>query len=186
MDAQLGRILEALDRFNLRQNTIIVFMSDHGYHLGDHGLWQKQSLFERSTHVPLIIVAPGAKANGHVAPNVVEMVDIYPTLAALTGLPAPAYLDGTSLRPMLDDPGASVKKAAFSQVRRGANGDGYSVRSGQWRYTEWTGPNGAARGAQLFDEEADPAETKNLAMDPAHAATVKELSALLVPIRALK
>ena len=186
MDAQVGRVVNALDRFGLAQTTIIVFTSDHGYHLGDHGLWQKQSLFERSTRVPLIISVPGNKANGRSTTAIAEMVDLYPTLAALTGLPAPDYLDGKNLQPILNDPGASVKQAAFSQVRRGANGDGYSVRSGKWRYTEWTGSKGELLGAQLFNEESDPAETKNLAKDPAHAKTVRELAALLGPIRAQK
>lgn len=104
------------------------------------------------------------------------MLDLYPTLAALSGLPAPDYLDGTSLRPILDDVNATVKKAAFSQVRRGQNGDGYSVRSGPWRYTEWTNATGQVTAAQLFDEAAGLA----------HAATVKELAALLVPIRMQK
>ncbi|MSU48398.1 MAG: iduronate-2-sulfatase [Opitutus sp.] len=184
MDAQLGRVVDTLDRLGLAQTTVIVFTSDHGYHLGDHGLWQKQSLFERSTRVPLIIAAPGAKGNGRATTSIAEMVDLYPTLAALTGLPAPDYLDGTSLRPILDDPSASVKKAAFSQVRRGTNGDGYSVRSGPWRYTEWIDAAGKLTATQLFDEVADPRETRNLASNPAHATTVKELAALLVPIRA--
>ncbi|MSU25456.1 MAG: iduronate-2-sulfatase [Opitutus sp.] len=184
MDAQLGRVVDRLDRLGLAKNTVIVFTSDHGYHLGDHGLWQKQSLFERSTRVPLIISAPGAKGNGRTTTALVELVDLYPTLAALTGLPVPDYLDGTSLRPILDDPSASVKQAAFSQVRRGTNGDGYSVRSGQWRYTEWTDAGGKLTAAQLFDEVADPRETKNLATDPAQAAVVKKLAALLGPIRA--
>jgi iduronate 2-sulfatase len=184
MDAQVGRVLDALDRLGLAESTVIVFTSDHGYHLGDHGLWQKQSLFERSARVPLIIAAPRAKANGHVAPAPVEMLDIYPTLADLAGLKAPDYLDGASLRSTLDDAAKSVKTAAFTQVRRGNNGDGYSVRSGRWRYTAWTNASGASLGDQLFDEEADPAETRNLANDPAHAATVHQLKALLAPIRA--
>jgi len=186
MDAQLGRVVDTLDRLGLAKDTVIVFTSDHGYHLGDHGLWQKQSLFERSARVPLIISAPGAKGNGRATTALAEMVDLYPTLAKLTGLPAPDYLDGTSLHPILDDPTASVKTAAFSQVRRGTQGDGYSVRSGNWRYTEWTDATGRLTAAQLFDEAADPAETRNLAADPAHAATVRQLAALLVPIRAQK
>src|SRR5262249_8651562 len=117
MDAQVGRVVDALDRLGLAQNTVIVFTSDHGYHLRDHGLWQKQSLFERSTRVPLIISAPGAKANGRVAKGFVEMVDLYPTLAALCGLTPPEYVDGKSLVPMLGDANATVKTAAFSQLR---------------------------------------------------------------------
>ena len=186
MDAQVGRVTEALDRLGLAQNTVVVLTSDHGYHLGDHGLWQKQSLFERSARVPLIVAAPGARANGRAARGVVELVDLYPTLAALAGLPAPAYLDGTDLSPMLADATASVKPGAFSQVRRGESGHSYSVRSGQWRYTEWANADGSPAGTQLFDEDSDPAETKNLAADPTHAATVKQLAALLVPIKAQK
>jgi arylsulfatase A-like enzyme len=87
------------------------------------------------------------------------------------------------LHPILDDPRASVKRAAFSQVRRGNQGTGYSVRSGSWRYTEWTDANGKLTASQLFDEAKDPAETRNLADDPSHAATVRELAALLVPVR---
>ena len=184
MDAQLGRVVDALDKLGLAKDTVIVFTSDHGYHLGDHGLWQKQSLFERSARVPLIIAAPGAKGNGRSTTSIAEMIDIYPTLASLTGLPAPDYLDGTDLQRTLEDPGKSVKDAAFSQVRRGTQGDGYSVRSGPWRYTEWTDANGKLTATQLFDEVKDPAETRNLAADAAHAATVRALAALLAPIRA--
>lgn len=174
MDAQVGRVVEALDRLGLADNTVIVFTSDHGYHLADHGLWHKSSLFERAARVPLIIAAPGAQANGRTARGLVELVDLYPTLAALCGLSAPAYADGTSLQPMLTDAGASVKSAAFSQLTRDGKTDGWSVRTDRWRYTEWGGSN-----AQLFDLQADSAETRNLAADPALAATVAELHALL-------
>ena len=183
MDAQVGRVVEAVDRLGLAKNTIIVFLSDHGYHLGDHGLWQKRSLFERSARVPLIIAAPGARANGHSAAAPVELVDLYPTLTALCGFEPPAYVDGKSLRPILDDATQSVKPAAFSQTRYPGNIEGYAVRAGRWRYIEW---NGGAGGRQLFDEEADPAEAHNLAADPAQAARVAELSALIGPIRAHK
>ncbi len=184
LDAQVGRVVSALDRLGLADNTVIVFTSDHGYHLGDHGLWMKQSLFERSARVPLIIAHPGAKAKGAAAGGVVELVDLYPTLAAAAGLKAPAYVDGTDLRPMLDNPKAEVKTAAYTQVRRGANLDGFSVRTTRWRYTEF-GAAGAS-GRLLYDEEADPAEANNLAADPRHATTVAELSALLAAQRARK
>ncbi|NBV87042.1 MAG: DUF229 domain-containing protein, partial [Verrucomicrobia bacterium] len=122
MDAQVGRMLDALERLGLAENTVIVFTSDHGYHLGDHGLWQKQSLFERSARVPLIVSAPGMpKSQGAAAP--VGMIDIYPTVASLAGLPAPEYLDGKDLTPSLQDSKVAVDSAVFSQVR-----DGYSVR----------------------------------------------------------
>jgi arylsulfatase A-like enzyme len=176
MDAQVGHVVDALDRLGLAESTVIVFTSDHGYHLGDHGLWQKMSIFDRSVHVPLIIAAPGAKGNGRPVHGVAEMVDLYPTLADLCGVKAPEYLDGKSLTPALNDPAVEVKPAAFSQVRRGQKGEGFSVRSGKWRYTEW---NGGRDGAQLYDEEADPGEATNLAADPKYAGTVAELKTLL-------
>ena len=171
MDAQVGQVVDALDRLGLASNTVVVFTSDHGYHLGDHGLWQKQSLFERSARVPLVIAGPTVTARGQVARGVVELVDLYPTLAALAGLTPAAPLDGVSLSPMLTNPSIAVKDAAFSQVR-----NGYAVRTDRWRYIEW---DGGKEGAQLYDMENDPAETTNLAADPKHAATVADLRARL-------
>ncbi len=171
MDAQVGRVVEALDRLGLAENTVIVMTSDHGYHMYEHGLWQKMSLFENSAHVPLIIAAPGDHARGETTAALAELVDLYPTLADLCGLEAPDYLDGVSLKPVLQDPAKSVKDAAFTQVRRGGF-DGYSIRTAKWRYTLW---DDGKKGEQLFDMQADPQETKNLASDPAHADTVNEL-----------
>jgi iduronate 2-sulfatase len=171
MDAQVGRVLDALDRLGLADRTIVVFTSDHGYHLYDHGLWQKQSLFERSARVPLIISAPGKAGNGRRTMALSELVDLYPTLAELSGLSAPDYLDGASLVPVLTDPARTVKDAAFTQVRRG-EANGYSVRTDRWRYTAW---DEGRLGEQLYDMAADPGETTNLASDPRWAATVAEL-----------
>ena len=175
MDAQVGHVLDALDRLGLADSTIVVFTSDHGYHLGDHGLWQKMSLFERSARVPLIIAAPGAKARGVAARGFAELVDLYPTLADLAGLKPNAVVDGISLAPLLRDPAASVKDAAFTQAR-----NGYSVRTDRWRYIEW---EGGEQGVQLYDMDKDPGETTNLANDARHAATVKELRARLAASR---
>lgn len=172
MDAQVGRVLAALDRLGLRDNTIVVFTSDHGYHLGDHGLWQKQSLFERATRVPLIIAAPGARGNGRSAPGVAALLDLYPTLAGLVGLAAPAYLDGVSLQAVLDDPAARPRTQAFSQAWRGPGRAGHAVRTERWRYVEWDG--GAT---QLFDLTVDQEETRNLAGRPEMAAVEAELHA---------
>lgn len=189
MDAQVGRVLDALDRLGLAQNTIIVFTSDHGYHLGEHGLWQKQSLFEESARVPLIIVAPDAAKQGGVAKAPVGLIDVYPTLAELCGVKAPENVQGQSLVPILKDPGVTGRGWALSQVVRGggiqrfgsspAVGDtikrfmGYSLRTPRWRYTEW---GEGAQGRELYDHEADPREQTNLANEPAHAATVAQLS----------
>ena len=172
MDAQVGRVVDALDRLGLADDTVILMTSDHGYHMYEHGLWQKLSLFENSAHVPLIIAAPGAKGNGRSTASLAELVDLYPTLADLCGLEAPDYLGGVSQRPALEDPSTSVKDAAFSQVRRGNDLHGYSVRTPRWRYTLWG--DGKA-GEQLFDLKADPGELENLAGKAEHASTVAEL-----------
>lgn len=171
MDAQVGRVLEALDRLGLAENTVVVMTSDHGYHLYEHGLWQKMSLFENSARVPLIVAAPGTKGNGKPAKALAELVDLYPTLADLCGLAPPKYLDGKSLKPVLEDPASNVRDAAFTQIRRG-DYDGYSIRTARWRYTLW---GDGKKGEQLFDMESDPAETKNLAADPKHVSLVEVL-----------
>ena len=176
MDAQVGHVLDALDRLDLADSTIVVFVSDHGYHLADHGLWQKMSLFERSARVPLIIAAPSAKVRGGSARALAELVDLYPTLADLAGLKPTTPLDGVSLAPMLQDPAASVKNAAFTQVR-----DGYAIRTDRWRYIEW---QEGQRGSQLYDMDTDPGETTNLADAAPHAEMVKELRARIAAYRA--
>ncbi len=187
MDAQLGTVFAALDRLKLTDRTVVVFISDHGYHLGEHGLWQKMSLFENSARVPMVIYDPRAKANGKVCGRPVELVDLHATLADLCGLPAPKT-DGWSVKPLLDDPTAAWDHAAITQVSRGtptATGAppaknpffmGYSVRDESYRYTEW---DGGKRGVQLFDYVKDPNEAKNLAHDPEYAKVVKEMKARL-------
>src|SRR4051812_30014004 len=166
MDAQVGRVLDALEKQKLADRTIVVFISDHGYHLGEHGLWQKMSLFENSARVPLVIYDPRSKANGKACTRTVELVDLHATLAELTGLPA-AKTDGKSLKPLLDDPAVKWDKPAVTQVSRGtptATGApppknpgimGYSVRNERYRYTEW---DGGAKGTQLYDYGRDPGE----------------------------
>jgi uncharacterized sulfatase len=143
LDAQVGRLLDALERLELADDTIIVFWSDHGFMLGEHTQWQKQLLFEESVRVPLIIAAPGMRPG--VAPRPVELLDLYPTLAQLCGLTPPGNLEGKSLVPLLNDPGAQRDRPAFSQVTRGRGRQrimGYSVRTERWRYTQW-GKDGA-------------------------------------------
>jgi len=176
MDAQVGRVLAALDRLGLSANTVVVMLSDHGYHLYEHGLWQKMSLFENSARVPLIIASPGLTGNGKASRSLAELVDLYPTLADLCGLTAPEYLDGKSLRAVLEEPSTRIKDAVFTQVRRGNDYDGYSVRTERWRYTLW---DDGRRSEQLFDMEADPGEMRNLAADSKHASVKKDLKRLV-------
>jgi iduronate 2-sulfatase len=174
-DWNVGRVIAELDRLGLRENTVIVFWGDHGYHLGEKGKWSKhQSLFEIGDRVPLIVLAPGARGNGKASPRVVQSLDIYPTLAELCGLPKPEGLEGHSLVPLLNDPQATWDHPAFTAAGQ-ANAPAIAVRTERWRYAEW---DGGQSGAVLFDHDNDPKETRNLADDPAHAAIRAELSAL--------
>lgn len=178
VDAQVGKLLDALDRLKLAENTIVVFWSDHGYNVGQHGQWQKQSLFEHSARVPLIISVPGI-TSGKATGRTVELLDIYPTLAELCGLKSPADLQGKSLVPLLRKPTGDWNKAAYTQVARIINNEiimGRSVRTERWRYTEW---DGGKRGLELYDYNTDPDEFINLAKDPKYSAEIKRLSSLL-------
>jgi uncharacterized sulfatase len=175
MDAQLGRVLSALDRLGLRRNTVVAFFGDHGFHLGEKGMWSKMSLFEVSTHVPLVVSAPWLGQAGSVCRRTVELVDLYPTLAELCGLPDVAGLEGRSLLPLLRSPETGWEKPAFTFLRRGQV-LGASLRTERFRYTEW---DQGRQGAELYDHQNDPGEIRNLAAQAAHAGTVGRLRPLL-------
>lgn len=192
MDAQLGRVLDAVERLKLGEKTVVVFMSDHGYHMYEHQLWQKMTLFENAAHVPLVIAPPNAVHAGKTSNRIVELVDLHATLADLAGVPIPAKLDGVSLRPLIENPAAAWDKPALTQVTRprpnavDADGKklgpmmGYSLRTEKWRYTEW---DGGARGVELYDEENDPKELKNLAQVAEMKETVARLKNQLQGVR---
>ena len=171
MDAQIGRVLSQLDSLGLTENTVIVFCGDHGYHLGEHGIWGKQTLFEVSLHSPLVVSIPGKQSRR--TDVFAELVDIYPTLCDACHLPIPAELEGISMMPVIEQPTRAWKTAAFSQFGGGAHG-GISIRTERYRYTEW-GQNGS-RGVELYDYEANPDETVNIASLPENAELVAHLS----------
>ena len=185
MDAQVGRILKALEELKLADNTIIVFMSDHGYGVGQHGQWMKEALFEYAARTPLIIAVPGF-TNGVPSSQIVELLDIYPTLAELCSLEPPRDLQGKSLVPLLKNPKAIWNKPAFTQIDKRAfpgkfdttikSAFGRSVRTEGWRYTEW---DEGKEGVELYDYKNDPNEFVNLAKNPKYDPILKQMAVLL-------
>jgi len=184
-DAQIGRLVDALYRCGLRENTIICLWSDHGFHLGEHTIWCKTSNYEFDARVPLIISAP-QKAKGQICRKLVELVDLYPTLVELAGLSLPSGLEGTSMVPLLDDPQMNWKKAAFTQFPRPAyykksfDAMGYSVRTEEFHYIEWNDIKKKHLIAiELYDHRSDPYELTNLAKKKQQQSNVKKHSQLL-------
>jgi uncharacterized sulfatase len=178
-DSYVGQLLDALELLELDDSTIVVFTSDHGFQLNEHGgLWRKTFQFEESTRVPLIVRLPDGRNAGQVAAGFVELVDLYPTLVDLARLPSPPHaLEGTSFEPLLEDPGRQWKSAAFSESKR-EGFHGRTLRERRYRYTEWTplpGTDGETL-RELYDLEEDPFEYDNLAANVTHSAVVVELS----------
>lgn len=175
MDAQAGRVLDTLDELGLRENTIVIFSSDHGYLLGQHNKFQKQHLFEEATRVPFILSVPWMSAShGSATGHITELVDLYPTVAELAGLTPPDHLQGQSLVPLLEDPSTKSwdKTQAFTISRSG----GESIRTPDWRFTHW---GFGQKGEELYDRKNDPGEFTNLARDPDYAAHRTRLEANL-------
>ena len=183
VDAQIGRVLDALDEQGLRDNTVVVLWGDHGYHLGDHGLWNKHTNFEAATHVPLIVSAPGQLSKGKKTSALTEFVDIYPSLCELCGIDRPNGLEGSSFVPLFDNPDRLWKRAAFSQYPREIPGVGvgmgYSIRTRRYRYTEWRATDSPYTSAELYDYQEDPLETRNIANRPENVSLVNGLQGML-------
>ncbi len=174
VDAQIGLMLDVLDEREMWDETIVVLVSDHGFHLGEHlGLWRKGTLFEQSLRVPLLIAAPGAP-RGATVTNPVETVSLYPTLSELAGLPTPAGVQGESLVPFMREPAGEHRSTAYSIVRFDSDRIGRSIRTERYRYSTW-----GEDGAVLYDHKRDPHEYVNLIEEPKRARTVKRLQRLL-------
>jgi arylsulfatase A-like enzyme len=183
MDAQVGHVLDELERLGLREKTIVVLWGDHGWKLGEHGGWCKHTNVENDTNAPLLISVPGMKSAGAKSDALVEFVDIYPTLAELCGLPLPPHLEGTSFVPVLQDPQHTWKPAAFSQYPRGGKEIaqslmGYSMRTDRYRFTRWVQKNDHSKvdAVELYDHATDPRENVNIANEPQNAALVAQLT----------
>ncbi len=165
MDAQVGKVLDALKENGLEDNTIVLFASDHGYHLGEHDFWAKVSLHEESAKVPLIVKVPGKAPS--VCNSLVELLDLYPTTASLCGLAVPSRLQGKDISPMLDDPNFTVRQAAFSADPRD---DGFLLRDDRWAYIQYA--EDASKGIELYDMQSDPRQLTNLAEQPAQGTRI--------------
>ena len=190
LDTQLGKVLDAVDRLNLWDDTVVVLWADHGYHLGEQSLWAKTSNFELDARVPLLIATPGMATAGRHTSALAELLDLYPTLVDVCSLPKVEGLEGKSLAPILADPNESVREAALTQHPRPAYYDreadhaptsmGYSVRTDRFRYTQWRDwRTGMVVASELYDHESDPDETRNAVDEPSRAADVVRCQQLL-------
>ena len=181
MDEQVGRLLDTLDRLELRDNTVVVFISDHGFNLGEHATWQKTNLWEESVRVPIIISAPGMEDVGSEREAIVELIDLYPTLVELGGLNAemPEILQGQSLVPLLEDRSTELpKNHAYTITVR----DGASLKTDRWRYNRW-GEDAGPMNEELYDHQADPGEFRNLAREDAFKDELQEMRGLFESAR---
>lgn len=193
IDAQVGLLLDELERSGAMENTIVVLWGDHGFHLGERGYWCKATNYEQDTRVPLIIRTPGESRSGQRTDALVELIDVFPTLVDLAGLPSATGLSGVSLRPVLEDPTASVKDVAYSQFPRPWESRhwrseptvmGYTVRSDRWRFVSWIDlADGREIARELYDHATDAAEMRNVADDPRRAKIVAQHRGMLEAVR---
>jgi arylsulfatase A-like enzyme len=184
-DAQVGKLLRKLEALGLAENTIVVLWGDHGWHLGDHGMWCKHTNYEQAVRSPLIMAAPGQKTKGAKTESPAEFVDIFPTLCELAGLPIPERVEGISLVPVLDDSAVTVREAALGQFPRGKDKMGYTLRDKRYRYIKWVKMDyyageraGPMVDSELYDLEKDPLETVNQASNPEYAEVVANFEKL--------
>lgn len=184
VDAQVGRLMAALEANGLSKETIVVLWGDHGWKLGEHAMWCKHTNYEIDARVPLLIKSSGSGYRPGVTSALVELLDLYPTLAELAGLPTPEQCEGTSLVPLLRDPVAPWSELAYNQYPRGGGVMGYSVKSREGRYTEWIKEaSGSVQAREYYDHRIDPGENQNRADDPAYASIIAELSAAMKKAR---
>jgi arylsulfatase A-like enzyme len=175
VDSQIGLLINALKRYKLLDNTIIIIWGDHGYQLGEHAMWSsKHTNYETSALSLLVISVPGMKAKGQKTSSLTSFIDIYPSLAEICGFKIPSHCQGKSFKPLLDNPGISINQQAFSQYHKGGY-KGYSIRDDRYRLVQWTKNNEVVY--ELYDHVADPDENKNIAVDPSMKSIVKSLSA---------
>lgn len=175
IDAQVGRLLDELDRLKLREKTIVVLWGDHGYYMGEHGWWGgKHNNYEGATRAPLIVAVPGAKHPGAKCDALMEFVDVYPSLAEICGLPAALGVEGKSFKPLLDDPKGAIKDSGCSWYPKGGY-LGVAMRTERWRFVEWR-KSGQTSVFELYDHQADAAENQNVAGRSENAETVRQLS----------
>jgi iduronate 2-sulfatase len=180
MDAQLGKVLDELEKSGLAQNTIIVLWGDHGWKLGEHDAWCKHTNTENDTNAPLILSVPGMKSAGKHTDALVEFVDVYPTLAELAGLPLPRHLEGASFKPLIEDPNRAWKTAAFSQYPRNPAGKklmGYTMRTERYRFTRWVLRDDPTKveAVELYDHKVDPQENQNIVDASENQELVRQL-----------
>jgi iduronate 2-sulfatase len=180
VDAQIGRVMDELDQLDLAKDTIVVLWGDHGFHLGDLGIWTKHTNYEQANRIPLLVIAPGIAKPGSSTRQLAESADVFPTLAELAGLPAPAGpqpIDGLSLVPVLKDPAARVRDHAYHCYPKEKLGR--AIRTERYRLVEWKQVGAPADSSviELYDYESDPIETRNLAAE--QPEIVKQLSGIL-------
>lgn len=174
-DAQLGRVLDAMDRLDLWKSTLVLVWTDHGYHQGERGWWNKTLLFDYDAKVPFLVAVPGMAHRGITCPGVIELVDVFPTVTELAGLIPPRGLEGKSFVPLIEDPQREWHRVAFTQSHEGRS---RSICDGRFRYTQW-----ADDAVELYDHQNDPGEWTNQASNPTYAAIVAKLKARLTAER---